>query len=458
VEPAVLIIEDDRGNRESLRRILKLDGYRVDAAECFADAFARENWADYFAVLLDRKLPDGTADEWLPRLREQAPEAGLIIITAFVDLDGAIAAIRHGAHDYLIKPIDGDDVRTRLRRLAEHRATKDALIATEDRLRTVLSTASDAIVTFDADGIIRHANPATSRLTGFAAADLPGLSLDTLLPGAEAAQSVDTRFHHRQSLSDTSHDAIVRHKDGSFIPIDLAVSPMGDGRLFTGIIRDMSQRRELQKEVLDSAEEERRRIGGDLHDALGQHLTGITYLAETLQKQVSDADAEAARLAGRISELLKETIEQTRRLVRGLYPVDPRPDGLRDALTSLAKRLEEDFHVTAAFECPDEFVFNDSNAANHLYRIAQEACSNAVRHGGAKQLKIRVVRDEHWMHLMITDEGGGFELDDSPAAGLGLRLMRYRAGLIGGRLSVNSEPEVGTSVVCTIPRPADAKT
>ena len=457
MEPAVLIIEDDRGNRESLRRILRLDGYRVDTAECFAEAFERENWGDYFAVLLDRRLPDGTADEWLPRLRERAPEAGLIIITAFVDLDGAIAAIRHGAHDYLIKPVDGDDVRGRLRRLAEHRATKDALAETEDRLRAVLSTASDAIVTFDGDGIIQHANPATTRLAGYSAAELPGMKLNALLPGAEAAQSVDTRFQHRQSLADTSHDGIARHKDGHFIPVDLAISPMGDGRLFTGIIRDMSQRRELQKEVLDSAEEERRRIGGDLHDALGQHLTGITYLAETLQKQVSEEDPEAARLAGRIAELLKETIEQTRRLVRGLYPVEPRPDGLRDAITSLAKRLAEDFHVAADFECPDEFVFNDSNAANHLYRIAQEASSNAVRHGGAKSLKIRIVLDEHWMHLMITDEGAGFALDDSPSAGLGLRLMRYRAGLIGGQLTVNSQPDVGTSVVCTIPRPADGK-
>lgn len=445
----VLIVEDDRGNRESLRRILKLDGYEVDTAECWADAFNRDNWSDYFAVLLDRKLPDGSADEWLPKMRDQAPEAGLIVVTAFVDLDGAVAAIRHGADDYLVKPIDGDDVRARLRRLAEHRSTKAALRATEEELRTVLNTAPDAIVTFDAEGKIHRTNPAASKLFGHTEEELSGMRIDALLPGTGAAGLSVSRA---RSLSDTSHDAVGQKSDGSFFPVDFAVNPTGKGNVFTGIIRDMSHRRELQREVLNSAEEERRRIGGDLHDALGQHLTGITYLAETLRGHVADSDPEAARLASRIADLLKETIDQTRRLVRGLYPVDPRPDGLRDALTSLSQRLVEDFRVEAVFECPSGFELSDSNAANHLFRIAQEASSNAIRHGEAKRVTIRIVEDEHWTHLSITDNGSGFDME-SPRAGLGLRLMRYRAGLAGGELTVDSQPDCGATVACSIPHP-----
>ena len=445
----VLIIEDDRGNRESLRRILKLDGYEVDVAESWSAAFQRDNWSEYFAILLDRKLPDGSADEWLPKVRHAAPEAGLIVITAFVDLEGAITAIRHGADDYLIKPIDGDDVRGRLRRFVELRDTKIALRTTEEELRAVLETAPDAIVTYDNDGRIHRTNPAASKLFGYETEEYSSLKIDDLLSGMDGS-GISSK-NHSKTLSDTSHDAVGKRRDGSFFPVDVAVNPMGDGHLFTGIIRDMSHRRELQREVLESAEEERRRIGGDLHDALGQHMTGITYLAETLRSQISESDPDAARLADRIAELLKETVEQTRRLVRGLYPVDPRPDGLRDALTSLTQRLSKDFRVDAEFDCPDGFVFNDSNAANHLFRIAQEASSNAMRHGRSPRVTIRIVQDDHWIHLTIADEGTGFDIAAPPPAGLGLRLMRYRAGLAGGELTIDSQPDSGTTIICSIP-------
>jgi len=340
-------------------------------------------------------------------------------------------------------------VESRTRQLEE--AHEQLMRRTEETFQAVLNSASDAVLICRPDESIIFANPAAERLFGYPEAQLLKMKLEAIFPATGEIDGIETRFRPHEALADTSHDAIAHHRDGSHIPVDLAVSRMAD-QSYTVIIRDMSQRRQLQREVLQSAEEERRRIGGDLHDALGQHMTGIAYLAETLQKQVGDQDPEAARLAGRIAELLKETIEQTRRLVRGLYPVEPRPDGLRDALTSLVKRLEEDFHIEAVFECPEDFVFSDSNAANHLYRIAQEASSNAVRHGGASSVRIRIALDDHWTHLVIADDGEGFASDESPAAGLGLRLMRYRAGLIGGQLTVRSEPGKGTRVVCTLPR------
>ncbi len=117
----VLVIEDDEGTRANLRDILELDDYRVSTAASFAEALNRSNWAEISAIILDRRLPDGSADTLLSRLRELAPEAAVIIVTGYADLEGAIAAIRQGAADYLLKPINADLIRTRLARIAEQK-------------------------------------------------------------------------------------------------------------------------------------------------------------------------------------------------------------------------------------------------------------------------------------------------------------------------------------------------
>src|ERR1700680_402092 len=117
----VLVIEDDADTCVNLRDILELDDYRVATVGTAADALRRDDWSAYFAILLDRKLPDGTAEELLPRLRRLAPQAAVIIVTGHADVQGAVAAMRLGAADYILKPIDPDELRARLGRIAEHR-------------------------------------------------------------------------------------------------------------------------------------------------------------------------------------------------------------------------------------------------------------------------------------------------------------------------------------------------
>ncbi len=131
---AVLIVEDDPDARSNLSDILELDGYTTRLAGTFAEALSQNAWDDLLAIILDRRLPDGTADEYLPQLRKAAPNVPIIIVTGYADLDGALAALRQGAADYILKPIDADSIRARLARIVESRRDKDALKQAQERL------------------------------------------------------------------------------------------------------------------------------------------------------------------------------------------------------------------------------------------------------------------------------------------------------------------------------------
>ena len=124
---SLLIVEDDPDTRSNLTDILEMDGYRVQAAESFGQARREARWDEYFAIVLDRKLPDGNSEVFLPELRQLAPQAAIVVVTGYEDLTGAIAALRNGASDYLIKPVDADTLRSRLRQLAEKRQAELAL-------------------------------------------------------------------------------------------------------------------------------------------------------------------------------------------------------------------------------------------------------------------------------------------------------------------------------------------
>ena len=131
---SLLVVEDDPDTRSNLTDILEMDGYRVQAAESFRQARREARWDEYFAIVLDRKLPDGNSEEFLPELRQLAPQAAIVIVTGFDELTGAIAALRNGASDYLIKPVDADTLRNRLRQLAEKRQAEVALKAANARM------------------------------------------------------------------------------------------------------------------------------------------------------------------------------------------------------------------------------------------------------------------------------------------------------------------------------------
>lgn len=213
-------------------------------------------------------------------------------------------------------------------------------------------------------------------------------------------------------------------------------------------VRDITRRKQLEREVLATSERERRIFARELHDSLGQQLSGIAYLTGVLHARLRELALPEAAEAHRIVRLLRRAVEETRRVSRGLSPVRPEPEGLENALRELAAQTANIFGVVCRLRRPKPVLMSDSEGATHLYRIAQEAVTNAVRHGGARRISIGLRRWRGKVILSITDNGKGIGALSPRRRGLGLRVMQYRARLLQGSVTVQRRPEGGTQVRC----------
>jgi signal transduction histidine kinase len=208
------------------------------------------------------------------------------------------------------------------------------------------------------------------------------------------------------------------------------------------------ERRDLEKELVDISSREQLRIGQDLHDGLCQQLAGIQYSTDLIAKKLpSNVSAKAAivKVAGRV----REAIVQARNLARGLSIVSLESHGFMSALEELTASAQELFRIHCRFECKQPVLINDNTLATHLYRIAQEAIHNAVKHGHAKNILVALSNAEANITLSIVDDGTGLMSDWAKKTGMGLRIMNYRARIIGGTFSIERAEPKGTQVICS---------
>jgi signal transduction histidine kinase len=213
-------------------------------------------------------------------------------------------------------------------------------------------------------------------------------------------------------------------------------------------IDNANEARELEKRILEISDAEQRRIGHDLHDGLGQHLTGIALLTRRLEKHLTASASAEAPDATKLSELAKTAVEWTHDLCRTLSPPALESSGLAEALRELASNVENVFNVECTFEQRGTEHRSDLSIGVHLYRIAQEAASNAIRHGQAKHVQILLQTTSDALIVQVIDDGKGIDGTEPSADGMGLRIMRYRAKMIGASIEVRGRPGGGTVVTC----------
>ena len=213
---------------------------------------------------------------------------------------------------------------------------------------------------------------------------------------------------------------------------------------------EMEERSRLEKELLDAGERERLRLGRDLHDDLGQLLTGIAFLSSAVEKKLSAQSLPETTSAKEIRSLVQEAIAKTHSLSLGLTPVSLGSGGLLAAIEELASMTERVFEVTCTFVYDQVLVVDRPIAATNLYRIVQEAISNAVRHGAARRIEISLAVQGEQVTLTIRDDGVGLRRGEENREGLGLSIMKHRAEQLGGTLEVLPNGG-GTTVVCTVP-------
>ena len=315
----------------------------------------------------------------------------------------------------------------------------EALRRSEAQIRAIVETAVDAIITMDDRGNIESFNPAAERIFGYAASEAIGRKIEMLMPEpycSEHQRYVDNylRTGHAKIIG-VGREVTGRRKDGATFPMYLAVGEQktGEGRHFTGIVRDITERKRMEAEILHIAEREQRRIGQDLHDGLGQVLTGAAMVAKAIAQRLKKKSKILAEETENLAAMLNDAIAQTRQLARGLQPleqVDEFPTALQELGFSTASALGIVCRIRAD-GLPESCSLL---AATHLYRITQEAINNAVRHGHAKNIEIRCKTIGSAVRLTIRDDGSGFA--EPRGRGLGLRIMDYRARVIGGRLDI----------------------
>ena len=216
------------------------------------------------------------------------------------------------------------------------------------------------------------------------------------------------------------------------------------------LTEEMTERERLERELLEISEREQRRIGQDLHDGLCQHLTGATLAGQVLEEKLAALNLIEAGDASKVVRIVEEAINLSRRLAKGLYPVEMEADGLMLALEEFAATSSELFKVACRFECDSPVLIHDPATAGHLYRIAQEAVRNAIKHGKARNVLIRLdVREESTV-LSIKDDGVGLPKPLPENRGLGLRIMAHRSTMIGGVFNARRNETGGTLATCEL--------
>jgi PAS domain S-box-containing protein len=321
--------------------------------------------------------------------------------------------------------------------------------------RALADHPSVLIMVLDAQGRIEHMNPVAAQGLGFRHEEILGRTPWELglLDKHEATRSRKRFQMLLEGRAPTPVEVRLRAKSGEWRNVELrsTTTRNADGTMDRLIVvaTDLTERLRLQQEVLRISEQEHARIGSDLHDGVGQTLTGVASLLDALEEEL---DGEKKRSAERIRLLLREAIQDVRRLSHGLSPAAVRHRELGGALQLLADTIRTNFRTDCVCRITGNIRISDAERQMHLFRIAQEAVNNALRHGKPKQIKLTL--QHHGQDggiLKIENNGAGFPERHNGSDGIGLRVMDYRAGLIGGELQVQNRRGGGVCVICRFP-------
>jgi PAS domain S-box-containing protein len=463
----VVFLGGDASTAKVARRSLEvehgaLDWHEVSDAAGFRAAL---EGAVPDVILADYALPglDGLAA--LDIARTVRPITPFIFVADTVGGEIAIESLKRGATDWVLKshnrrlaPVVARALREADERTGRERAQR-APDAQRLLLECVIDTIPDLLYAVDRGGRIILGNAAFLKNRQLAAiGQALGRTLTDLMPERGMGVRLDEENARvmREGRGYHEREQIFYGAGGSALWYSVTKAPLrspSDGTIIglVTLVCDVTERKELERSVLEVSEREQRRIGGDLHDGLGQELTGVSLLLKSLDSALARDCPQHIDHLRQTYQVLQTAISSTRSIARVLAPVDLEQAGLPAALGALLNRSQEVFDVECHLDCSGNPDFPlDLTRATHLYRIAQEAVSNATRHGHARHVDVRLHMGEGIV-LKVTNDGTGFDpIATGAAPGMGLRLMRYRASLLGGTVTVTSDI-AGTHVECHCP-------
>jgi len=465
--PTVLVVDDAPENLMIMEAILAND-YSLklfnDANDALDYAFA--NPPDL--ILLDVMMPEIDGFESCRRLKAnpKLSDVPVIFITAKNDVENEGFGFSVGASDFIHKPISAPVVAARVKThlkikfMLDAQKTKrmQAEVALDELSQlhqSIVAETDSGVMVFKAGGKCILANEAAAAIVGGTLEEIQQANFKEIQSWRDAgmlkAAEVALRTGATQKINTpmrTSYGkdiwcvASLGRIDRRSLPPYLLV-----------VFSDMSAYKEAELKIINISEETQQRIGQELHDDLGQHLTGVAFMSEVLfqrLKSQGNADAEDAL---KITSLINEAISKTRKLAQGLYPVELKEIGLRGMLENLASNVESIHQIKCEIICMEECQINDSLTVINLFRITQEAVNNAIRHSGATKITLKMISTPTITTLEIADNGCGIDgfVEGDAQGGLGMHTMRYRASMLGATFRIVALPDGGTSVAISLP-------
>lgn len=367
------------------------------------------------------------------------------------EIDGFDGQKRH--FDVRVSPFHPDEQTSWLTLIATEiteQVRAERAIATQARM---IESMLEGVAVINEHGTIEITNPAFDTMFGYRRGELIGREMASLA-GWPFEQPERWKRIEGESLRSQPVEFDGRRADGTHFAAAGVLSRfevVGRNHSLV-VLQDVSERKTLERAILEAVNREQYRIGNDLHDGLGQELTGIALMLRGLAGRVATDFAPILPEIEGITRLVSNAIESTRALARGLSPVNLERGGLKDALEGLAMHAAELYGVqivcTHRLESPRPL---NAELANHLYRIAQEAVRNAVRHGQARSIRLHLHGARAKVRLTVTDDGIGMPPQAESAPGMGLKIMRYRARILGGEVRFERSTPSGTRIICECP-------
>ncbi len=451
----VLIVEDNTGLLIAISALLKEEGFDVVSCTKPSEALPLIANDQFEVIIMDLDLPEMGGIQVFEKIQKMNVRAKVIIHTGKASLDSAKQAVSLGAYAYLEK------LKNKIEDLVQevHRASREHLIdknlelenavdermialqESEARYRDLFIRCHDPILMVSARGDILKVNTAAISLLEYTEEELLNMGIKDIFAIDFEAQ----RYIKLLYLSEFTKNVEIKYRKsngerGICLISSSARRSVGHAEFeYQIILRDITERKNLEQMVLNISEHEKERFGQELHDDLGQILTGLSYHFPVIRKMIELGEKIPEEDLNKIEDLIKVSIDKAKRLSQGMYPAELKNSGLVAAVEELGVNTVKLFERSVEVECMEDIPTLDFSTNIHIFRIIQEAVTNAVKHTDASRIVVEVGYDESHDEIFaaVRDNGGGFDYENPiKKDSLGLKIMKHRANVIHGELSI----------------------
>ncbi len=457
----VFIVDDTPTNLVLLMELLESLGLRVQTAQDGEECLRRVEAIGPDIILLDVVMPgiDGFEVARLLKTLRPVRNTPIIFMTALTGLEEKIRGFQVGGVDYVTKPLQIDEVKARvmthLRLHLAERAERVQRAAAEQRYQRLFEATADGILLADAQtGVVLDANPALIALIAAATPEVIGRplwDLDSFRPLCDDSAAYKTMVALAPSAP--KEGVLLAHGQPVDVEVSSSTFDAAGIQIFQCNVRDVSERNRLRRALLDATDREQLRLAREIHDGLGQELVGLDLLIHGLLAADGTTRLPALKDCERMRAITKHALATCHDIAHGLSPLSRTAGGLIEALQSLQNRLSGPPGPTLTLQIDRRVdIAASTDTCDHVYRIAQEAVANAIKHAHPSRIEIAMRVDHKVLELTVTDDGCGMDTARLLGKGLGLQTMRDRAKNIGATLSMKASPSGGTAIICQVPQ------